>query len=293
MKAIEMLKIIAVFTICSSAATIHADLHDKDELITLEKLMVGKHRSTANIARNEFRHSIESLEFFGLKPDMTLIEIGPSSGWYTEILAPYMRDHGHYYGAHFSPNSRNIQQRRSLENFEAKLATSPELYGKAIIRNLHPPHETAIGPEKGADIALTFRNVHNWMARGLEQEFFNAFYANLKPGGILGVIEHRAPANSSKKYMIDSGYVSEAYVKQLANSAGLKFVESSEINTNTKDTKDHPEGVWTLPPNYRMGDIDRGKYAAIGESDRMTLKFINPLRRIHEITGQPAILAIS
>ena len=115
------------------------------------------------------------------------------------------------------------------------------------------------------------------MARELEQEFFNAFYANLKPGGILGVIEHRAPANSSKKYMIDSGYVSEAHVRQLANSAGLKFVESSEINTNTKDTKDHPEGIWTLPPNYRMGDIDRGKYAAIGESDRMTLKFINPL----------------
>jgi predicted methyltransferase len=277
MKAAKMLKLVAIFTIWSSTATIHAVPYDKEELIILEKLMVGDHRSAANIARNESRHSIETLGFFGLKSDMTLIEIGPSGGWYTEILAPYMRDHGHYYGAHFSPNSRNIQQRRSLENFEAKLGTSPDLYGKAIIRNLHPPHETAIGPEKGADIALTFRNVHNWMARGLEQDFFNAFYDNLKPGGILGVIEHRAPANSNKQYMIDSGYVSEAYVKQLADSAGLKFVESSEINSNKRDTKDHPEGVWTLPPNYRMGDIDRGKYAAIGESDRMTLKFIKPL----------------
>jgi predicted methyltransferase len=156
MKAIEMLKIIAVFTICSSAATIHADLHDKDELITLEKLMAGKHRCTANIARNEFRHSIETLEFFGLKPDMTLIEIGPSSGWYTEVLTPYMRDHGHYYGAHFSPNSRNIQQRRSLENFEAKLATSPELYGKAIIRNLHPPMRLLLGQKKEPILRLLF-----------------------------------------------------------------------------------------------------------------------------------------
>ena len=133
-----------------------------------------------------------------------------------------------------------------------------------------------MGPEEGADIALTFRNVHNWMARGLEQEFFNAFYTNLKPGGILGVVEHRAPDNADKQHMIDSGYVSEAYVRQLADSAGFEFVESSEINANIRDTKDHPEGVWTLPPNYRLENVDREKYSAIGESDRMTLKFVKP-----------------
>jgi predicted methyltransferase len=112
------------------------------------------------------------------------------------------------------------------------------------------------------------------MARGLEQEFFNAFYTNLKPGGILGVVEHRAPDNADKQHMIDSGYVSEAYVRQLADSAGFEFIESSEINANIRDTKDHPEGVWTLPPNYRLGNVDREKYSAIGESDRMTLKFV-------------------
>ena len=252
-----------------------ADNHE-DSQLTLEKIMIGGHRSEANIARNEWRHPEETLEFFGLDPSMTLIEIGPSGAWYTEILAPYMRDHGRYYGAHFSPNSTNTFQRRNLENFEAKLTANPDLYGRAVIRHLHPPLETAVGPEEGADIALTFRNVHNWMARGLEQEFFNAFYTNLKPGGILGVVEHRAPDNADKQHMIDSGYVSEAYVRQLADSAGFEFVESSEINANIRDTKDHPEGVWTLPPNYRLENVDREKYSAIGESDRMTLKFVKP-----------------
>ena len=243
---------------------------------TLSQILIGDHRTSENIARNASRNPIETLEFFGLKPDMTLIEIGPSGAWYTEILAPYMSESGRYYGAHFSPNSTNNFQRRNLENFEAKLKGDPAIYGRAIIRHLHPPHETAIGPEEGADIALTFRNVHNWMARGLEADFFKAFYENLKPGGILGLIEHRAPDSASRQHMIDTGYVSEAYVKEIASSAGFEFVASSEINANNRDTKDHPEGVWTLPPNFRMGETDRAKYAAIGESDRMTLKFRKP-----------------
>ena len=152
--------------------------------LTLPAIIAGEHRSPANIARNPSRHPVETLNFFGLEPDMTLIEIGPSGAWYTEILAPYMRDSGRYYGAHFSPNSTNAFQRKNLEDFEAKLTANPAIYGRAIIRHLDPPNETAIGPEEGADIALTFRNVHNWMSRGLEQEFFNAFYKNLKPGGI-------------------------------------------------------------------------------------------------------------
>ena len=244
--------------------------------LSLQQILEGQHRSPQSIARNGSRHPFETLGFFGLRRSMTLIEIGPSGGWYTEILAPYMRDHGHYYGAHFSPNTTNSFQRRNLEEFEAKLSANPSLYGRAVIRHLQPPNETAIGPEGGADIALTFRNVHNWMSRGLEQEFFDAFFENLKPGGILGVVEHRAPDTAVRQEMIDTGYVSEAYVKQIAESAGFDFIASSEINANQKDTKDHPEGVWTLPPNFRAGEVDQDKYAAIGESDRMTLKFRKP-----------------
>ena len=246
------------------------------EELSLQQILEGPHRSPQSIARNRSRHPIETLQFFGLTRNMTLIEIGPSGGWYTEILAPYMRDRGRYYGAHFSPNTTNSFQRKNLEAFEDKLTANPLIYGRALIRHLQPPTETAIGPEGGADIALTFRNVHNWMSRGLEQEFFSAFFENLKPGGILGVVEHRAPDTAARQEMIDTGYVSEAYVKQIAESAGFEFVASSEINANQKDTKDHPEGVWTLPPNFRAGEVNQDKYAAIGESDRMTLKFRKP-----------------
>ena len=259
------------------SSTVSADHHDGTPLLTIEEIMVGDHRSPANIARNEYRNPVETLEFFGLETDMTLIEIGPSGAWYTEILAPYMRDHGRYYGAHFSPNSGNEFQRRSVENFEEKMAANPELYGKAIIRHLLPPNERAIGPVEGADIVLTFRNVHNWMARNEDEAFFNTFFDSLKPGGILGVVEHRAPDSASRQEMIDSGYVSEAFVKEIAARAGFDFVASSEVNANLKDTKDYVEGVWTLPPSYRLGDTDREKYTVIGESDRMTLKFRKPL----------------
>jgi len=198
-----------------------ADHHDGQ--LSLEQLTVANHRAATNIARNQFRHPVETLEFFGLKPEMTVIEILPSTGWYTEIIAPYVRDHGKYYAAHFSPNATASYMAPNLRNFEAKITAEPELYGKITVRHLNPPHEVVIAPPESADMALTFRNVHNWIMADLENEFFATFYAALKPGGILGIVEHRA------------------------------------------------KGVWTLPPNYRMGDTDRARYAAIGESDRMTL----------------------
>lgn len=250
--------------------------HHGAEMLTLESLIVGEHRSEANIARNEFRHPIETLQFFGLEPDMTVIEILPSTGWYAEILAPYLRDQGKYYAAHFSPNASLAYMPRILGVFEEKMADNPELYGRVTVRHLNPPHEVVIAPPESADMALTFRNVHNWIMAGQEHEFFAAFYAALKPGGILGVVEHRALPGSSMEVMETSGYVTEAYVKEVAAAAGFEFVESSEINANPKDPTNHPEGVWTLPPSYQMGDVDREKYAAIGESDRMTLKFIKP-----------------
>lgn len=237
----------------------------------------GEHRSEANRARNEFRHPVETLEFFGLAADMTVIEILPSTGWYTEIMAPYLRDHGKYYAAHFSPNASLAYMAPNLRNFEEKITAEPELYGKITVRHLNPPHEVAIAPPESADMALTFRNVHNWIMADQEHEFFAAFYAALKPGGVLGVVEHRAKPDAGMDVMRTSGYVTEAYVKEVAAAAGFEFVGSSEINANAKDPTVHPRGVWTLPPNYRMGDEDRSKYAAIGESDRMTLKFVKPL----------------
>lgn len=254
---------------------VSADQHDGAHS-TLEQWLEGEHRSAANIARNEARNPVQTLEFFGLEPDMTVIEIGPSGGWYTEILAPYLYASGRYYGAHFSPNSPISYHRPSLEQFEEKLRRNPELYGRATVRHLNPPQESVIGPAEGADMALTFRNVHNWIMSGQEHDYFATFYANLKPGGILGVVEHRAPAGSGMDVMRTSGYVTEEYVKQLAAQAGFEFVAAAEINANPLDTKDYAEGVWTLPPTFELGDQDRERYAAIGESDRMTLKFRKP-----------------
>ncbi|MEX0962798.1 MAG: methyltransferase [Pseudohongiellaceae bacterium] len=254
-----------------------ADHHGGASAKRLAEWADGEHRSTSNRARNEFRHPVATLEFFGLAADMTVIEILPSTGWYTEIIAPYVRDHGKFYAAHFSPNASLSYMAPNLRNFEEKITAEPDLYGRITVRHLNPPHEVAIAPPESADMALTFRNVHNWIMAGQEHEFFAAFYAALKPGGVLGVVEHRAKPDAGMEVMRTSGYVTEAYVKEVAAAAGFEFVASSEINANANDPTVHPEGVWTLPPNYRLGATDRNRYMAIGESDRMTLKFIKPL----------------
>ncbi len=251
-----------------------AENHSGATALTLEELAVGSHRSATNIARNEFRHPVETLQFFGLRADMTVIEILPSTGWYTEIVAPFVRDHGKYYAAHFSPNASASYMAPNLQAFEEKITADPELYGKITVRHLNPPHEVAIAPAASADLAMTFRNVHNWIMAGQEHEFFAAFYAALKPGGVLGVVEHRAKPDAGMDVMRTTGYVTEQYVIEVATAAGFELVDKSEINANPKDSTVHPEGVWTLAPNYRLGDVDRAKYAAIGESDRMTLKFV-------------------
>lgn len=267
---------LAVLAMSNAQLTL-ADHHGGAAAKTLAEWAEGEHRSDANRARNQFRNPVQTLEFFGLAADLTVIEILPSTGWYTEIIAPYVRDHGKYYAAHFSPNASASYMPPNLRNFEAKITAEPELYGKITVRHLNPPHEVAIAPPESADMALTFRNVHNWIMAGQEHEFFAAFYAALKPGGVLGVVEHRAKPDAGMDVMRTSGYVTEAYVKEVAAAAGFEFVTSSEINANPKDPTVHPQGVWTLPPNYRLGETDRGKYEAIGESDRMTLKFVKPM----------------
>ena len=268
---------LCITSVAFSAQLSFAADHSASAMQSLEAILTGHHRSEANIARNQFRHPIEVLEFFGLEPDMTLIEILPSSGWWTEVLAPYMRDNGKFYAAHFSPNASSAYMRRVLEGFEAKITAIPEIYGKTTVRHLDPPNEVAIAPPESADIALTFRNVHNWIMAGKEQQFFDAFYTALKPGGVLGVVEHRAKPGSGMDVMRTTGYVTEDYVIELAATAGFELSAKSEINANAKDTTVHPEGVWTLPPEYRLGDTDRAMYTEIGESDRMTLKFVKPL----------------
>ena len=278
MKSSKFFFIAALSTIALSFTQFSlADHHGAATAKTLTQWAEGEHRSESNRDRNKSRNPVDTLEFFGLAADMTVIEILPSRGWYTEIMAPYLRDHGKYYAAHFSPNASASYMPPNLRNFEEKITADPDLYGKITVRHLNPPNEVTIAPPESADMALTFRNVHNWIMAGQEHEYFATFYKALKPGGVLGVVEHRAKPDAGMDVMRTSGYVTEAYVKEVAAAAGFEFAGSTELNANPKDPTVHPEGVWTLPPNYRMGDVDRDKYMAIGESDRMTLKFVKPL----------------
>lgn len=246
------------------------------DMARLRAIADGAHRSEANRARNAYRHPVETLEFFGLTSGMTVVEILPGGGWYTEILAPFLKGNGTFYAAHFSQQPLLGYQRPMLDAFQQRLADNPDQYSEVILTHLFPPNEMTIAPPGSADLALTFRNVHNWIMAGSQREHFAAFFAALKPGGTLGVVEHRAPAGASLEFMQTSGYVDQDYVIQLAQEAGFEFVTASEINANPRDTKDYPDGVWTLPPTYELGETDRARFAAIGESDRMTLKFRKP-----------------
>ncbi len=239
---------------------------------TIEEAVASPYRRDENRARDVYRHPVETLQFFGLTPEMTVVEITPGAGWYMEILAPLVASKGKYIAA--LPPSNSEYMARLNEKVQKWIDSHPELTGKIHTTTFNPPED--IAPEGTVDMVLTFRNVHNWMARGNAQEAFNAFYKALKPGGILGVVEHRANPKSRRDPKAKSGYVHEAEVIQMAQKAGFKLVAKSEVNANPKDTKNHPEGVWTLPPTLRLGEKDKEKYLAIGESDRMTLKFIKP-----------------
>lgn len=266
-KAIASTALLASLMLCPTA---NAD--DK-----LQNIVNADHRTSAYVARDQYRHPVETLNFFGIKDNMTVVEIFPGGGWYTEILAPYLKDNGSFYAAGNDPQSHKKFFRNSAAKFKAKMDANP-VYNKVNISVLEPPAKTEIAPAGTADMVLTFRNIHNWMKGGYADDIFAAMYTALKPGGILGVVEHRGNPNSQQDPKASSGYVNQAHAIQLAEKAGFNFVSSSEVNANPNDTKDHPKGVWTLPPTLAMQDSDRQKYLAIGESDRFTLKFVKPLK---------------
>jgi predicted methyltransferase len=240
----------------------------------LKEIIAGDHRSAENKARDKYRNPLETLTFFGIRPDMTVVEIYPGRGWYTEILAPYLKGSGTLYAAEHPGDPSYEAVQRSLEAFDQKVKGAPELYGD--VKRTKLTKEGDIAPPNSADLVVTFRNTHSWMGAGTADEAFAAMFTALKPGGVLGVVQHRGDPSVKQDPKAGSGYVTEDYVIELAKKAGFELAEKSEINANPKDTKDYPKGVWTLPPSLRLGDEDREKYLAIGESDRMTLKFVKP-----------------
>lgn len=260
------------------AAAAAAPVTDAATTAAIEKTLAGDHRSTANRARDVFRHPKETLTFFGLRQDMTVMEVWPGGGgWYTEVLAPVLRDHGHYIAAGQDPKSESKYTQDNLKAFADKLASRPDLYGKAAVTALQVPDAMKPVPDASVDMVLTFRNLHNWMSREAAEAMVAAMFKALKPGGILGMVEHRASDKLPQDPGAKSGYVREDYAIALIKAAGFELIGESEVNANPNDTKDYPEGVWTLPPTYRAGDANRERYAAIGESDRFTLRFRKPL----------------
>jgi predicted methyltransferase len=244
------------------------------DLAKLKAVVNGDQRSAANKARDKYRHPVETLAFFGIRPNMTVVELWPFGGWYTEILAPYVKDNGTYYAAAMDPTSTDREDVEVNGELKKLLEARPDLYGR-VKWSVLTKGKYNLAPDGSADLVVTFRNVHNWVWSGDEKEVFAAAFRALKPGGALGVEEHRANDPKAKPGR-GQAYVGEDYAISLIESVGFKLAGRSNINNNPKDTKDYPKGVWTLPPSFALGDTDRAKYAAIGESDRFTLRFVKP-----------------
>jgi predicted methyltransferase len=252
---------------------------------SLEWAAAGSWRLEKETARDQFRHPVETLKFFGLKPSDTVVEIAPGGGWYTAILGPWLKQGGgKLYAAQVDPMTSDYAK-RNVDNYTAAFIAHPEIYGD-ITLTVGSRTSSGLAPDGSADAVLTFRNIHNWMDGGYADKIFADAFRALKPGGVLGVEEHRLPSARDQDLRAKSGYVLESYVVQLAENAGFVLEEASEINANPKDTADHPLGVWMLPPNLAKPQpgtpeaegYDEAAYKAIGESDRMTLRFRKPLQ---------------
>ena len=267
LKKVFTASIVSATLLCSGLVNAHQDAHQQSQL---QQATAGDHRSAKNKARDEYRHPQQTLAFFGFDSSMTVVEITPGGGWYTEILAPAVKGTGKLYGAHYPDTGEDNYYSNSRKKLVKKLA-SDAVFSEVELTNFIPRQASELAPAGTADMVLTFRNLHNWRDEGVAQAFEDAYKA-LKKGGVLGVVEHRLPEGADPKKAM--GYVSQSKTIAQAEAAGFTLAASSEINANTKDMAIYPKGVWTLPPVLRLGEQDKAKYIAIGESDRMTLKFI-------------------
>lgn len=276
--AITVMTTIIAGCASSSQLTGHDTSSQAADAKSLDLAVANPQRSQAARARDVYRHPAQTLSFFELSPTQTVLEIAPGGGWYTDILAPYLHDAGHLYEAQYVSTSADLaSEDRSMDAaYLRKLAGSPAIYGNVVVGTLHAGQFFGFDAHGRFDRVLTFRNIHNWIKDGQLDANLRAFHDALKHGGELGVEEHRAQPGTTLQQMIDTGYVTEAFVIERAQAAGFVLAERSEINANPRDTKDYPHGVWSLPPGYKGGDVDRSRYAAIGESDRMTLRFVKP-----------------
>lgn len=250
----------------------------RQALERLDAAMVASHRSPNFVARDKYRHPVQTLNFFDVRPSDTVVEIWPGGGYWTELLAPYLASGGGRLVVATPPG-------RATEGIAAKLSGNPTVYGRVMRANFPVLLGGAGVPDNSVDKVLTFRNAHNWRGGYLKAdradysaEAFAEMYRMLKPGGVLGIEDHRLPENADSEREKTSGYIKVSTIRRLAEQAGFRFDKASEINANRRDTKDYPKGVWTLPPTFAEGDKDRARYAAIGESDRMTLRFVKPAR---------------
>lgn len=264
----------------STAVLAHGDAQDKQMNVQtvneqLAKAVASEFRSETNKLRDSARHPAETLAFFDVKANQTVIELWPGGGWYAEILAPYLAEKGQYVAAGFETKPKEETRSSTYYKtnglkFEKWLSDNKAQVGNVKLVTLDPPNKLSLGENNSADHVLTFRNLHNWAMKDQLEGVFTAAYAVLKDGGSFGVVEHRANPGMAA----ESGYMEQAKMIELAKKVGFELHSSSEVNANPKDTKDHPKGVWTLAPNFALGDTDKEKYVAMGESDRMTLKFI-------------------
>jgi len=243
------------------------------DAMSLDAAIAGDWRSPKNVARDQYRHPRETLAFFGVQPGQTVIEITPGGGWYTEILAPWLAGHGHYVAALARPTRPDGEASADKQALATRFAADPAHFGGATTIEFDP-QAPVFGPPASADVVLTFRNVHNWVMAGTQAAMFRGFFDVLKPGGVLGITDHRADPGIATDGR--QGYVTEQQVIDYATAAGFVLDGRSEVNANPSDRKVYPEGVWTLPPTLELGDKDRATYLAIGESDRMTLRFRKP-----------------
>lgn len=258
---------------CLAGAPVMAQTRPPND--RLDDVIAGPHRSAANRARDRWRNPLQTLRFLGIEPSHTVIEVAPGAGWYTEILAPFLRDSGRLVAAHYSLTDPSEYRRRSRAVFDAFLAARPDLYDRVTTVTLPTgPRFTEPTMPRAVDAVLTFRNAHNWLTDGHLDETLRAFASVLKPGGVLGVVDHRAPPGASLDWMARSGYVSEELMEERARAAGFRLDSRSEVNANPNDTRYHVNGVWSLPPSLRGGAVDRDRFVAIGESDRFTHRYV-------------------